>query len=95
MIIMSKELKHIITDLMIILEVLKERQFQDSRKIELDLQDLMEQISRWDNYTNVKQDELIGLLMNVENYLIKVGVSDIAESLRDIRERLTRLIYNR
>ena len=92
---MSKELKHIITDLMLILEVLKERQFQDSRKIELDLQDLMEQISRWDNYTNVKQDELIGLLMNVENYLIKVGVSDIAESLRDIRERLTRLIYNR
>jgi len=95
MITMSKELKHIITDLMLILEVLKERQFQDSRKIELDLQDLMEQISRWDNYTNVKQDELIGLLMNVENYLIKVGVSDIAESLRDIRERLTRLIYNR
>lgn len=54
MIRMSKELKHIMTDLRTLLVNLKERQFQDSRRIEEDLQELAEQIPRWNDYTNKK-----------------------------------------
>jgi hypothetical protein len=67
---------------------LKERQFQDSRRIEEDLQELTEQIPRWNDYTNKKQNELIELLMSDGYYLQEVDMSDIAESLRDLGERL-------
>ena len=88
MIRMSKELKHIMTDLRTLLVNLKERQFQDSGRIEEDLRELAEQIPRWNDYTNKKQNELIELLMSDGYYLQEVDMSDIAESLRDLGERL-------